>query len=313
MIFKILLLVFLTLLVILFRIIIFYGSDLRAFGFKHIPLNNLSNSRAFKEKIDQIVVEKPLDSCSFLVAGSSMSLNNIDCKLIHEKTGLAIFNVATWACKIDQINKMLPILKVDNLKYLLVGFNNSDYGPPTFQIDYGSTRQYLHGNNLLRVFIFLSKLNINTFFSDWDNKKNHTEKSNEYASLKYDRFGSVLYDRSNFVIDSGRWKNYGDTSGFRYFYKSLLTLDNICKQRNVKLIVAYLPARKDLLNPNIINMNKTAAAEVKKAFGVRFYNLQNVMINSADYCDGEHLFAEGATQVTGAILDSIYSNKIISK
>lgn len=211
--------------VIVAKIIIVNLNNIKKYSFRYLPLNNVSNSQCFKAKMDHLVNSQNFKNCSFLIAGSSMSLNNISGRIISNRTNEYVYNISSWGFKPEQLNQFLKIINVDSIKYLLVAFNNWDFGKLGYKIDFKSTELYLSSNKIKRYWSIVSKFNFNTFSQDWAYRSKFLNINNAYESLNFDKYGSIQFDPVGFVIDKKRWDVYKDTSGFCYFYKDINDLD----------------------------------------------------------------------------------------
>jgi hypothetical protein len=292
-------------------VLILHIKDLKQKSIRNIPLNNVCNSISFRAKLDHIHYSQNYKNCTFLIAGSSMSLNNISGNIIHNRTNECVYNIASWGFDIYEINRFLSISKLDNLKYIFVAFNNTDF-TNSFTFDLDATNIFLNGNNFSKTVNFIRNFNIYTFNKDWYSKAKLSAVNNTYQSLNFDNFGSVLMDTTNFEIDEYRWDNYADTSNFNSFYKQVEILDSTCMKHNIILVMTYLPTRTDLLNNEYKLQNKQVSSIMSKKLGERFINLNNFELSSKHYCDGIHFFKSGAEIMTNNALDTLISKKIIS-
>lgn len=290
------------LLIIIAVLIVSKGLDI-----KRIPGNNISNSSSFRAKIDHAVRGNHLDGCSFLISGSSMSLNNISGKVIHDRTGLEVYNISSFGTKPRQTIEMIKHgIISDNNDFLLVAFNNCDFGDHnSISVDYEATEDLIKGSLLKRIWVFAKTFNLAIFFSDLDEQTKYSELENNYKSLKFDSFGSVLLERSGFRVDSARWREYYDTTGFVVFHKDIRELDSICNERGVEFFLIYLPFRQDLVDDFLEEQNSAVADNLRQLLGYNFINLSRVEIPPGDYCDYAHMFREGAEQITTMALNYI--------
>ena len=306
---KILIILAITIVVILVKIITSNVNYLKKNNFRNLPLNNVSNSPCFKAKIDHLVSSQNFKNCTFLIAGSSMSLNNVSGRIICNRTNEDVYNISSWEFKPKQLNQFLKIINIDSIKYLLVAFNNWDFGELGFKIDYKATDSYINGNNLKRYWCIINKFNYNTFSQDLANRNKFSEINNAYESLNFDKYGSILFDHVGFVISKKRWDAYKDTLGFHLFYNDINDLDFICNKHKITLILVYLPNRPNLLTLKNIIQNKNVSDALRRRFAKSFIDLQNTNIPQNQFCDGTHLFKDGAERVTNLIIDSLSGKK----
>jgi hypothetical protein len=280
---------------------------------KFVPLNNVSNSISFKAKMDFLINSSNFRNSTFLVIGSSIALNNISGEIISYRTKDCVCNISSWNLKPEQLLHLLGIIDLDKIEYLLLPFNNCDFGKPTLSIDFNSTDLFLNGNNISRFWSFIDKFNINTFSNDWSYKCKYSDINNNYESLRFDEFGSVQLDRDGFVINENRWnESLKDTTGFNYFLKDVIEIDRICQKKRISLILVYLPSRKDLLTNQNVMQNKTVSKILQNEFGKYFLDMQNLNLPISQFSDGNHLFKLGAEKTTNSIIDSLSKRDLVN-
>lgn len=290
--------------VVFLHIIRVHPDILKDKSFKHIPLNNVSNSESYRAKLDHMLFSDNFSNASFLIVGSSMAVNNISGEVISNITNECVYNTSSWGLRSNQINELVKIFKTKKTKYILYAFNNVDFGRNGNNIDYELTSDLLYGNNFLRVYDFVDNFNITTFYSDWENRIK--SKKNTYSTLNFDEFGSLEIISKGFVIDKNRWdKSYG-ISDFNFFVKDLDTLSEYCQVNDIKLFLVYLPYRPNLLNENQVLENNKVSYVLESRYGETFIDLHNLTISTAQFCDGTHMFKEGARNITKTIMDSIF-------
>ncbi len=296
---------FVTLLILL--ILLGYLITARKISFQDLPKNNISNSNCFRAKIDHVIRKDFLENSTFLISGSSMSLNNISGRVIQNRTIAQVYNVSSYGTKpketIGFLNYDIP---GNRLNYLLVAFNNCDFGDlNNINVDFPATSTFVNGNFIQRLWIFLKTFNINIFYSDWNYRTQYAHILNNYKSLKFDDFGSVELKREGFVIDKSRWEQYYDTTGFDIFYRDIIHLKTICERNEVTLLLVYLPFRSDLLTDRYIAENHEVARVMEEEMGPYFIDLSNLNVNPDYYCDYAHFFKDGAEYITNLIMDSL--------
>lgn len=304
-IFKSLFLTLIVLAAILIKIVAANFDVISKTSLKYMPLNNVSNSNCFRAKVDHLTSSDKFKRCTFLIAGSSMSLNNISGKIISNRLNKNVYNISSWGLKPDQISDIISVIKNNQINCILLAFNNCDFGTDYSEIDYSALKTTIDGNQLQKSYAFLNTLNINTFSADWKYRYHFSQISNHYESLNFDEFGSVLLTEQNFKIDASRWRHNQGAGNLNFFYKALKKLDSTCKRNNIKLILAYLPSRPGLLTENNIVENRNISKVFKHDMGSTFIDLQQVNLSSNQFCDAYHLFKSGAENITNTLVDSL--------
>lgn len=307
--FKVLLAAVIGVTIVLFRIITVNLHLIKESQARFMPRNNVSNSPCFKAKLDHLVQSPNFKNCTLLVAGSSMSLNNISGRIIQEQTGESVYNISSWGLKPRQLNEFLQRINVEHVRSLLIGFNNCDFGTTEYRIDFKAVDAALNGNKLRRYWSAVNEFNIQTFSKDWSYRAKFASISNSYQSINFDKFGSVLFEPAGFVINDHRWNARFDSTGFSNFYQGITAISNFCERHKIKLLLAYLPTRPNLLSPEMEIQNQTVSNILCKKFPTSYVDMQKTEIPAAEYCDGIHLFRGGAERLTVAILDSLRTKK----
>jgi hypothetical protein len=290
---------------ILIRVFSENYNNYKKYHFKYIPLNNVSNSPCFKAKLDHLVNSPNFRNCTFLIAGSSMSLSNISGKIISNRLNETVYNISSWGLKPSQLNQFIKQINTDKIKYLLVAFSNWDFGESVYNIDFKATGDLINGNKLTRFWSSIDKFNIFTFSQDWNYRSKFSNCNNCYESLNFDKYGSIQYEPIGFIIEPSRWNVYKDTTGFNNFYNNINELYAICTKHEIALFLVYLPIRSDLLTPLTLVQNQQIAEILKKRFDKSFLDLQHKNIPSNQYWDGFHMFKEGAESITNLIIDTL--------
>lgn len=285
--------------------VVYYDFDtIKSGGFSYMPLNNLSNSVSLRAKLDHMVKHQKFKYSEVLIVGSSMAMNNISGEVIAKTQDKVVYNIGSWGIKPNQIYDFLKTMQLKPVNCVIMPFNNTDFGEDKSKIDYSAIHQQLYGNVFNRFFNFFYYNNINTFLNDWNyrfkNKHNHT-----YESLNFDDYGTVLMEKKDFVIDSGRWhKNFGQKD-FDYFYRGIKSIDSLCKRNRIRFILAYLPNRPGFIQGKDRLLNDLHAKELSLILRKNFIDLRFCPIAAGDFCDAYHVFKPGAIQITNALLDSM--------
>jgi hypothetical protein len=275
----------------------------------NMPMNNVSNSPSFRAKIDHAKKSENFRKCTFLIAGSSMSLSNISGQMIANSTNETVYNISSWGFKSSQILNVLKILRHNkNIQYILIAFNNCDFDKDRFTIDYEALDMYLNGNKSSQIVSFIKKIDVQTFFDDWKYRNKYANVNNVYQSLNFDKTGSIELLENNFIIDKKRWKEYTDTTGFNFFYDNIDKISKTCKKNNIKLILVYLPYRNNLLPEQYKIHNQYIAKKMKDKYQKNFIDLHQLKLPDNFFCDANHFFKRGNNFITKLIIDSLCAN-----
>lgn len=239
-----------------------------------------------------------------------MSLDNISADVIQNRSGGKVYNISSWSLKPAQINGLMETLRTDSVRYMLLAFNNWDFGRDGFNIDRQAVHDYIYGNPAKKWWSVYKRFNLNTFSQDWSDHYTYSGIRNHYSSLNFDEYGCIPFEHEGFIISPKRWNAYKDTTGFEIFYNEISKLDNQCKQRSIHLLVAYLPGRPGLLTPKNKLQNKIVSGRLQKLLGNRYVDLQGRMLPLNQFCDGIHLFHDGAVVLTTSLMDSLQARQV---
>jgi hypothetical protein len=285
--------------------ILLHFNDIRKNGNRNIPKNRLSNSISFNAKVDHAMRSEVFRKAGFLVMGSSLSLNNISAGLLNKNLKLPVYNFSSWGFRPINLLSVLSAIKKRGTQQLLVAFNNVDFGRNEIEISVQGFDAYLR-NDRPGIWIHqLRTFNISNFKSDWSDLEKIGNEDNVYESLDFDTFGSCLINAENFSIDSIRWQEYHDTTNFHIYLEDTQRLKKLCDCSGIQLILMYLPWRSDLLDDLKRKQNNAVACAIRSIMKNDFIDLHELILPARFYCDGSHLFREGAEFITNASTDSI--------
>ncbi len=282
-----------------------YYKEFKKSGVQVMPTNNLSNSISFNAKIQHFHEHYNCSQIELLIIGSSMSLNNVSAKKLQNALHLKTYNFGSWGFKSDNDLKFLKKTNFPNCRKVLIAFNNYDFTQSEPEYNIGLTAYYLNKKPLAAPFAFLNKFNIEAFRNDWEYRSVYLFRSNIYESLMFDECGSVMFEDSDFAIDPKRYEQYVDSDSFDFFHHNMDDLKMFLARKNIQLILAYLPWRKDLLTEQRLTKNDSLANILKADFGNNFIDLHRLDIDTALFCDAGHVFKQGAELITRHLIDSL--------
>ncbi len=273
--------------------------------FHNFPHNNIANNNCFKAKVDHLIYSENFRNCTFLIAGSSISMNNISGEIIRNRIHDTVYNFSAFNMKISQLNELLKFIKPPKAKFILVAFNNWDFGKALWSYDINAADQFINGNYLIRTWIFVKKFNVNTFSEDWDSRIKYSNIRNNYLSLDFDKYGSVLMDSTGFIINKKRWDETRDSTGFEIFRKDVMRFRTYCSNHGLQLKLVYMPYRPGKLSDKAKELNKQLASILKNDLKDSFLDLQDCYIPVKFYCDECHMFQQGSEMISNIIADSL--------
>ncbi|GAB3929245.1 hypothetical protein [Larkinella terrae] len=294
---------------LIITVFLVYGGYIRETGtkvpdFSEIPTNFISNSVCFNSKLDHLKSNAELKNTNCIILGSSISLNNVDAELLSQKNRLSTYNLSSWGLKPYQAFQFLKSME-DKISpsYLIVTFNNADFGRDDKEIKYSTIYNYLFNNSLLtRIESFMAHFNIRDFMSDWAMRSNFAKRDNVYQSLRFDSHGSILLNSNNFQYSPGiQPLTYRDTTGYLAFQTGIDSIASFCKKRQIRLLLVHSPWKRDVLSPEKNSQIHSISTRMKNRYRNSFLDLSNLSISDHLYVDGGHLYKKGAAIVTSEI------------
>jgi hypothetical protein len=265
-----------------------------------IPTHAISTSTSLNYKLTHFLSEDRAN-VELLVLGSSMAINNVDAGLLEQKTSLQSYNLSSWGQRMNEnyflLQELMP--KMPQLKQVLIPFNVNDFGLGD-KFSKKELKAYASGD-LKGAAAF--DYNPNDYIKEVENAK-YLEVRNHYRTLQFDRWGSALLHREEFVISEKRWNELPDYSAqdLESFKCYLDSVSVLAQSYNVKLFVALLPIRVDLRSSEALD----PVLEICQ--GVHFIDLSNYPFSNQDYADCTHLFVDA-----GIELSDLLAKRILEK
>lgn len=272
---------------------------------KDIPAPNLTPSYSFNDKM-QFARKKRAD---IIAVGSSMSLNNLNSDVIinNFKTG-SYLNLSSWGLTTRDIFFIIKIYSSIHKPFtVIISSTYQDFQSTDKEFNHKELSDYLKDSTSKFNDFFLN-FNANYYFTYCVYHKFTKSGDNFYESLKYDKYGAVSFNPSNFKIDSSRW-NKVDFSNLReasYYY--LDSISSFCRQNKIKLLFFESPIRagiyknldKDSL---LIHVGRVKAIILRNNH--TFIDADDRLWPDSLYVDALHFNANGATQFTKYCFDKM--------
>jgi len=303
---------FLTYNLIFFGVIFIPISIAVAVFHKYIPGPKITTSYSYNEKM-KFIVNSDIKQAEVLAVGSSVTFNNLNSEIVKNSFQTESYlNLSSWGLRMNDsylmIKQMVPYY---NPKTIIMVSSPVDFYGSTIVYNSRELQQFVSDRNLLKYHYkffdskyFIKRLITNKMFYDIND---------QYKSLNHDKYGAVMLDGENIVINQNRWNHQ---TGFHNLWPAqYLYLDSIAaflSAQSINLILIQNPVRKDIFNDYYAeNFNK----HKKKVDEVLLRNNQIKSINCTDtiwndnfFVDNEHLNETGAMEIT-----SYWINKYLRK
>lgn len=276
----------------------------------NFPPPKLSNSLSYNAKILDIKENHFDKKIDFFAVGSSMSLNNINTKIITTNFGAEYLNISSWGQNIEENYHLIKIL-YDHYtpKTIIIPCNYMDFNTSAKEINYKLLNNYLFGNKF-RVykesgFNYLIKTSKNYSLKKMD--------QNNYTSLFYDKHGGVNFKKNDFNIDSIRWSG-NEIKDFNFDtvqYKYLDSISNFCELRNIELTIIQSPFRYGYFSQlneislDILDAHKNKINSILQKNNHLFIDTENKLWEDSLFVDYSHLNNAGSKIYTNYIFQCI--------
>lgn len=254
-----------------------------------------------------------LNQAGIVVLGSSMSLNNIDAKLLQDSFQLNTINLSSWGLKIVNFEQS-PVL--DQHKIFLCNLGSPDFS--TYHLQ--AYDKFSFNNSKLRQVYDLS-VNFSTYKDQLQKAKDVLlmRHNRDFKSCNFDDYGSVLLSDSGFNFDSSRWNgddylSFGvDSAKLKDYVHHLKDL--VASHQGIEhFILTYSPGRRVFYNQNRSEMIAYLGRMIRENCPtVHFINLYDRNYPDVEYADASHFNGKGASRFTREVIDSIISRGIIKK
>jgi len=295
---------FYSVLAVVIPVLLVFEIFLRA-GFT--PL--LTNSISFDAKI-QYLQKRNISETKVMAIGSSITLNNLSSKVINDSLKTSFFNFSCWGLQINDTKQLITnYLPKYKPRYIIICSSTPDF---TTDGNTESITNYLTANSYLKEHFkeYFYIRNYNSLLDIVTRKKEIAKHSSstkdDYASLNFDEFGSVLLNISQKNILPERWNEQGGfpTMHTNKQYTELAALSKFLKQKNIKLIFIQSPIKKayvgSLRSQQIVSSHFKRCKAIVESNGGIYLNLHdtNVFADDRLFVDQFHLSEQGATIFT---------------
>jgi len=280
------------------------------------PPAYFSNSVSFNEKIE-FLKNKDLNKLQIVSVGSSMTLNNINSKIILEDFDKDQYiNFGSWGFQISNSGEFLKnmMFAMPNLKYVIISTNLIDFSDwQAIKIkDFNKIRFYLTSKldlNTIKIPLFF---NINYYFKNAATNKARNERKNSYQNLLYDDCGGITLEIDKEHVDKKNWNK--DVSDYKIIEKELDSLRSLCNYlhtKNIKLILSYSPVRKGIFTKEKYLTNDIEKIKIivesKKHIFINSYD--NGMWDDSLFVDSFHFNRIGTEIYTAFIMERVFGSK----
>jgi len=278
---------------------------------KNLAPPNFSNSISFNSKID-FMAQKKADVIS---VGSSMTTNNLHSKVIVDGFNKSYLNLSSWGMRIKDTYRLIKVYSIYHKpEVIIIASNMVDFQGYYKRFKEEDIVDYIKNKNsiLYHVKYFSPIYYAENFTFFYKNTQNRTQ----YASLLYDDYGAVLFEKESFNISNRRWHNTEtnikiDIANYQY-------LDSICifcLHNKIDFVFVQTPFREGLLDRV---PKEEMQHHIKKCSNIvsqrkhLFINGTSKIWGDTLFTDGIHFNKFGAYLFTQMITDSItaYKQKI---
>ena len=266
----------------------------------------VSNSASYNLKAG-FVQEHPekLDKAGIVVVGSSMSLNNVNGRMLQDSLHLRAVNLSSWGMRIA-VYEHSPIWNMH--KIFLSNLGVADFGAPGVEPEDNFS---FHTSKAQEMFNLGT--NFSTFLGTLEvgNKVMSIRDNRDYQSCNFDETGSVVFSDSAFAIDSVRWNSdeYArwsvDSAKMKDYVRRLKEITS-SHQGYERIVLSFSPVRRVFYNKKRSGMVAYLGRMIRDSCpNVAFINLYDRDYPDSIYVDNSHFNRKGANRYTRELVDSM--------
>lgn len=281
-----------------------------AWNKEFFPDPKYTDNISLNMKLQQGMFER--SELDILSIGSSMNLNNLSTKALHEKWPNAThFNFGFWGCDMRSIEQLLPIL-VDRKepKKVLITTNLMDMIGTEGNVSFDSLDvvQSLDERGVLHN--YLSHWNAPFYLRNMESNKIRFSDASNYEFMMLDQDGGSSLRVPDDKISETRFNAEPPSSDelADAQYRALKQTAKYLASKNIELTVLVSPYRKGILNSAsraVIRAHVKRISNILSPFGFRVVNGGTKDWEDSLYCDSSHYNEEGAYEFTKFCLEQL--------
>jgi hypothetical protein len=273
-----------------------------------------TNSISFDAKV-LYAKNRKITQVDLLAMGSSMTLNNLDSKVILDSIKLSYFNFACWGMQMGDTKKVLAnYLPRYKPKYVLICSSLLDFITPgnSTVIDYINSPDFFKDHQM-QYFYMRNYNSIESIKSRKESLRVFGNVVDRYESLKFDTGGAVLLNVPPGKISKERW-NQHDVFPSIYTntqYNELMSICSLLKTEHVSLVFVQPPIRKAYVsskkNSAFIKAHYLRCKKIVEQYGGTYVNANDnrTFLDDKMFVDQFHLSGVGAAIFTKSIISDL--------
>jgi len=276
-------------------------------GGNDLPAPEFSNSISFNEKID-FIRDRDLSQIRCIALGSSMTLNNIDSKIMKKYIGDSFLNLGSWGFKISDSERFLNEMteQLPNLNTVVISTSFMDFSDEirNIEVDYSMIRFFLKYKSDIAMYLYAGDLKY--LFENAKSNLLIKQNINSYRNLDFDSLGGAVLEIDDDHIDMTRWnKNITDFNVSEKELSSLRNLIDFLAARNIRTAVSVPPQRSGLTDVhNLEQIKRTLIimqSVVEESGGIFINSFEYGSWSDSLFVDYAHLNRTGAAQYSEII------------
>jgi hypothetical protein len=273
-------------------------------GKENLPALNFTSSYSYNEKL--LFMKKQTYSPEIISIGSSMSLRNLDSKvIIQELQTDKYLNTASWGIKIQEAFYLLKVLnKIDAVKKVIISSNLIDFQDSNKTVNYDFISAYLKNNKKRTSFFAIKNFSLAYYRKNIEYANHVRTNVNNYEYLKFDNYGMAAQKKEGFNISERRWLD--KCLAFKpseVAYSYLDSISNYCDQKDIKLYFFHSPHREGLTKDFSVTEKEVLENHIERVETIlsnkhHFVNPNKTIWNDSLFIDGIHFNKTGANLYT---------------
>ena len=268
-----------------------------------LPAPNLTNSYSMNDKFDFARGKK----ADVLAIGSSMTLNNLDSKVVMAELGTGSYlNLSSWGMSMSDIYQCLLAYSDFHLpSTVIISSTIGDFTVTNKDLKEGRIKSFLRSSNYTYPFYFLPNFNLKYYATNYPYSRKVKTDSTSYEFLRYDSYGALLYNPNYLKKSPARWNAAIGQNPEEIQYLYLQKIAEWCQAREIRLLFFQSPVREgmfsDKVNPVSREKIEKHMARVSKIIFEHHQELADAGRqdwNDSLYADNLHFYDFGAERYT---------------
>lgn len=260
----------------------------------------VTNSTFFDVKM--LAVQKHhIKNIKLLAMGSSITLYELNSKMIVQNFNLPYYNFASWGLQIADMNRLLTsLVKINKPKYIIICSSLTDFAnaPNSSYLNYINTNDYIK-DNFPEFF----------YFKNYNSIHQIIRRKFDTYPLVLDNWGGASLSASAMDKNNGKWNKHDifPTKYTRSNYEALDSLSSFLNDQKIKLVFVQAPLKNSYASTgqydHLLVTHFNRCRSIIEGNGGIYLNYYNTTIfTDSLFVDQYHLQSGGSVILTKQIV-----------